>query len=213
MKTRTIGEKSLICSDAELIDAEGQTIAESMFAFMKRAVPSDGELRTYLVWGNFVTGCTSLFRKDLLASALPVPVGEKAHDWWFAVRAAYEHGIVFVPEPLVRYRQHGANTLGAGNRPDDNIFRKIGRKFSRLFQDRKTTFNYRYAAVQCTRLPVVRDNLALTGDEKKVYNDAIRYYKNYIEHFSHLGTAGIAWKYRKFLNIRNWMNLLGILFG
>ena len=35
------------------------------------------------------------------------------HDWWLALVAAAAGRIVWTREPLVRYRQHGANDTGA----------------------------------------------------------------------------------------------------
>ena len=34
-----------------------------------------------LIFGNTVTGCTVLFKKELLKDAFPIPTGEKYHDW------------------------------------------------------------------------------------------------------------------------------------
>jgi len=35
------------------------------------------------------------------------------HDWFVALSAAAFGKIIFVPQPLVRYRQHGSNAIGA----------------------------------------------------------------------------------------------------
>jgi hypothetical protein len=37
----------------------------------------------------------------------------KMHDWWFAMKAATFGTITFLDRPLVRYRQHTNNAIGA----------------------------------------------------------------------------------------------------
>ncbi len=59
-----------------------------------------------LLLQNCVSGHAMLFRRSLVARALPVPEG-LFHDWWLAFVAAGFGGIAYCPEPLVQYRQHG----------------------------------------------------------------------------------------------------------
>jgi len=42
-----------------------------------------------------------------------MPAGAIMHDWWLALVCSATGRIVALPEALVEYRQHGANTLGA----------------------------------------------------------------------------------------------------
>lgn len=67
-----------------------------------------------LLMANAVTGCTCLFRASLLALALPFPAAGRPayHDHWIATCAAAAGRVVYVPEPLVDYVQHGANAIG-----------------------------------------------------------------------------------------------------
>ena len=106
-------------SDAALTDASGQVTQASFF----RASgwdPGAVSLPRLLVQNN-VTGCTVLINRALLLLArpdAPVPM----HDWYLAQCAAAAGHIVFVPRPLVRYRQHGRNTIGAAG-----PLRRLGR--------------------------------------------------------------------------------------
>lgn len=59
-----------------------------------------------------VTGATLTIRTSLLRRALPIPEGWM-HDAWFALIAAAAGGLHAIPEPLIRYRQHDANQIGA----------------------------------------------------------------------------------------------------
>lgn len=67
---------------------------------------------------NYVTGCTVLINRTLVESACPIPTNAVMHDWWLALIAASKGYIGFVEQPLVYYRQHKSNTVGAVmNRP------------------------------------------------------------------------------------------------
>jgi hypothetical protein len=53
-----------------------------------------------------------LFRKDLLPFALPA-VDFVTHDYLIGFAATCASGITYLPTPLVHYRQHATNTIGA----------------------------------------------------------------------------------------------------
>lgn len=64
---------------------------------------------------NQVTGCAMLVNRAVLELALPMPPEVVMHDWWCALMAGSGRRL-FIDEPLVLYRQHGANQLGAKGR-------------------------------------------------------------------------------------------------
>ncbi len=72
----------------------------------------DDPLKVLLVQ-NFMTGCTMLVNRRLLDIALPIPKEALMHDWWLALCAAVFGHIGFIDKPLVKYRQHGGNEVGA----------------------------------------------------------------------------------------------------
>lgn len=103
----------LVHSDCAVTDADGQVAHPSFFAHQgwdKGAVT----LPRLLVQNN-VTGCTVLMNTALRELAVQHARPEKLfmHDWFLALTAAAFGHIVFVDAPLVRYRQHGTNTVGA----------------------------------------------------------------------------------------------------
>lgn len=106
----------LVHSDASLIDGDGNPVAPSFFAHQGwRADATD--LKSLLVQNN-VTGCTVLMNRALcaLAAAHADPDRLFMHDWFIAQTAAAFGHIVFVDRPLVAYRQHGDNAIGASRR-------------------------------------------------------------------------------------------------
>ena len=106
----------LVHSDCRLVDAEGRLLRESFLAHQgwRGEVDSLAEL---LVQNN-VTGCTVLMNGALcrLGAERLDPARSPLHDWFLAQTAAALGHIVFLPEPLVDYRQHGGNAIGASRK-------------------------------------------------------------------------------------------------
>ncbi len=66
-----------------------------------------------LLLKNTVTGCASLANLPLVRLALPVPAAALLHDYWLALVATAAGHLAAVREPLVAYRQHARNVVGA----------------------------------------------------------------------------------------------------
>jgi len=117
-------------SDATLIDATGRPLPQTLFQVLglraeEHAVPG-GESFSSLLRRNIVTGATMAFRRSALELALPFPV-EWLHDEWIAIVAAAFGDLRTETRPLVRYRQHGANQVGAARRDlGEKVRRVIG---------------------------------------------------------------------------------------
>jgi hypothetical protein len=105
------GTPILVHSDLAVCDANIKLIAPSFWKF-QRLNPQVAAFSRLLVQNN-VTGCTVLINRALADLAFPVPREAVMHDWWLALVASAAGKIGFVPKPLVRYRQHGANQIGA----------------------------------------------------------------------------------------------------
>lgn len=128
---RHIGNASLIHSDAILIDATEVVFASSYSHYSHKILYKD--IFSYLL-GNNVTGCTSLFSRQLLELALPFPKGIFVHDWWLALCAYKHEGIVYCNQPLIRYRQHANNQIGAANSTRIHPFEAREKAFKKTVQ-------------------------------------------------------------------------------
>lgn len=64
---------------------------------------------------NIVTGCTIMGRSELKKYALPFPKGIAMHDAWLALAASANGRVGYIEQPLVLYRQHNDNLVGAAN--------------------------------------------------------------------------------------------------
>ena len=103
----------LVHSDCRLIDGDGVLLAESFFR--RQGWDPDATTLPRLLVQNNVTGCTLMMNAPLRRLALQHgdPGRMYMHDWFLALTAATFGRIVFIPEPLVSYRQHGSNVMGA----------------------------------------------------------------------------------------------------
>jgi rhamnosyltransferase len=102
----------LVYSDLEVVDEQLRRIHPSFMSYQGLSHESHDPLRVLLTQ-NFVTGCATAMNRPLLNLAVPLPTDVIMHDWWLALCAATCGQLAYLPKALVRYRQHGANQLGA----------------------------------------------------------------------------------------------------
>jgi len=112
METQLPEAALLIHSDMAVVDASLNMVAPSFMEYQGIKHENVSPLKVLLTQ-NFVTGCTVMVNKKLLDIALPIPEEALMHDWWLALCAAVFGHIGFVDKPLVKYRQHGNNEVGA----------------------------------------------------------------------------------------------------
>lgn len=113
----------LLHSDLVVVDAKLKAIAPSFVKFQGLPNPKHHSFPEFS-YQNVVTGCACMFNKALLNVAVPIPACSPVHDWWFAV-CAQSFGIVkFIDMPLINYRQHGVNSIGATHVKDQRSFFK-----------------------------------------------------------------------------------------
>jgi glycosyltransferase involved in cell wall biosynthesis len=67
---------------------------------------------------NVVTGATMAFRARFKPLVLPIPADlNMIHDAWIALVVAAVSRVEALPEPLIKYRQHGGQQLGVASGP------------------------------------------------------------------------------------------------
>ncbi|MDR2726782.1 MAG: glycosyltransferase, partial [Deltaproteobacteria bacterium] len=106
------GAPLLVYSDAALINTENAVTHPSYFRATRTPPAWSESFRNALVMSN-APGCTMLGNRALAKAALPIPGEAFMHDWWLLLVAGALGGVRAVDAPLVRYRQHGANLMGA----------------------------------------------------------------------------------------------------
>ena len=102
------GIPALACARQRLVDARLAPVGESP---PLRRPPGFPQSLTQ----NIATGCTILLNRAAAALvAGSTPPEATLHDWWSYLLVTASGGRVLVdPEPLVLYRQHAANVVGA----------------------------------------------------------------------------------------------------
>jgi glycosyltransferase involved in cell wall biosynthesis len=117
----------LVFSDIEIVDANLVRVEESFF--LRGYQSSECRRLADFLIVNHVPGCAMLFNRALLDRALPFPAGLFMHDWWLCMVAVAFGRIDFVDSPLIKYRQHGGNVVGAKGRRSST-----GQKLSNIFR-------------------------------------------------------------------------------
>lgn len=107
------GTKSplLVHTDLLLINDIGESLAITYTE--KHRLDHTRNTLNELAFSNHITGCTVVVNRCLADLVLPMPKNVIIHDWWFALIASYCGVISFIDQPLVCYRQHGNNQIGA----------------------------------------------------------------------------------------------------
>lgn len=104
----------LVHGDVEVIDENGNINADSMFEMSH--INADSKLPQILIQ-NHVTGCTMMCNKKLIAGISGYASSEYIimHDYLAALYASVFGKIEVIKKPLLSYRQHSGNSVGAKN--------------------------------------------------------------------------------------------------
>jgi glycosyltransferase involved in cell wall biosynthesis len=97
-----IGDHILIYHNSELINAAGQSLNRKMSDVNNFVKGSNNKA---FIFRNCIAGHTILFKKKLTEFIFPIP-DIFFHDWWMVYAATTIDKITFVPNVLVKYRQH-----------------------------------------------------------------------------------------------------------
>lgn len=170
-----LGDGDLVFSDMRVVDRDRQLLAET---YWTKRHPNHDNFGSLLL-GNTVTGAASLFRRDLLERALPLPprVGNHYHDHWLALVAGALGRIEYVPEPLYDYVQHSETVVGhaGANRGivGGNLPRRLaalrGRPRGRLRGEWRRIYFAEYCRLRMvTRVLLDRHGPHLSGPQRRL---------------------------------------------
>lgn len=107
----------MVFSDAERVDESLQILSERLwdvvgFSVNERRIAAQGRILEVLLRHFTVTGATMAFHSNLRSLVLPIPNGWM-HDGWIALLSSCCTEVDFINEPLIFYRQHEFNQIGA----------------------------------------------------------------------------------------------------
>lgn len=102
----------LVYADTRLVDTNGNMLSPSGFR-TQATPPTWGEDFCHALVMSNATGCTIMGNRTLARMASPIPAEAYMHDWWLLLVATGLGAARVVDKPLVSYRQHSSNVLGA----------------------------------------------------------------------------------------------------
>lgn len=112
----------LVCSDACCFDENDSITAPSFFESQKFCDVTDNYHKMLAL--NVVQGATALMNKKVLDVIKYIPK-DLFHDWWVGVIVCYYGKVSYIHQPLLRYRQHSSNVVGALDVGSQYLWNKI----------------------------------------------------------------------------------------
>ncbi|NNU98275.1 glycosyltransferase family 2 protein [Geobacillus sp. DSP4a] len=194
-------EEALICySDLSVINENDIIISKSFKRFSKRIQHVFGEKKYgYFLRRNSISGCAMLIRSDVAKESLPFPEYKYyVHDHWLTLFASCKGKIAYIEEPLVRYRIHSNNQIGA--KIMQGIYNKEDYIYNKLYLERE---KLAYAQKRLTSF----QNEHLQKEILKIQ----KFIENRIEFFEKLSVKSM-WKLIKNINYDPLLVIFEILF-
>jgi hypothetical protein len=143
----------LVFTDGDVVESSGisrgYTLWESFgFRPEEQRLVKQGRALDVLIRHNVVTGATTAFRAEYRAFITPFPdVG--IHDAWIALLIASIAGLHAIGEPLIKYRHHGSNQIGAAKRTGSHMIHHALRTGAQVYEDQSE--QARLAALRLAR--------------------------------------------------------------
>lgn len=112
----------LVFTDAEVIDEKGHPVGYCLWEQLSVSKAERERLQKAegvndLLQGATITGATMAFRARFRELFLPIPSDlPLIHDAWIAILVAAVSDVLPMSAPLIRYRQHGDQQVGARQR-------------------------------------------------------------------------------------------------
>jgi glycosyltransferase involved in cell wall biosynthesis len=161
----------LIFTDAEIIDEAGSPVGNTLWEQLPLRPAERERLRTKraideLLPGSLVTGATMSFRSRFKELVLPIPhYLPIIHDAWIALLVAAVSEVLPLPTPLIRYRQHRGQQIGALERKDAGLVHRFDAESVQETLRRENPYDEALAVARAVRLRLLEKGQAFaTGD-------------------------------------------------
>lgn len=117
---KALEEADLVVHNALLMDGQGRVSDKDYFTLR-------GSRAGYWknLYKNSFIGCCMAFRKDVLSLVLPFPKHILWHDMWIGLVVSKRGRTLFIDDPLLYYRRHGANASQTGERSSFSLKKKV----------------------------------------------------------------------------------------
>lgn len=120
---------ALVHADAVLTDADGAPLGVTLFEALGVSKSHLAAIETGMAFDvylkrNLATGATTMLRRSLAELTAPFP-SSWVHDEWLAIVAAARDELGVVAGPVIDYRQHKGNLIGARRLSPAGKFRRM----------------------------------------------------------------------------------------
>lgn len=107
----------MVFSDAELINEYGKSLKTRLWSTLDFSIDvlKNKKFIEVLLNRSIVTGATMAFKKKLYYHSIPFS-NYWIHDGWLALNSSLYGEIVALKDPLIKYRQHSKNVIGASKK-------------------------------------------------------------------------------------------------
>lgn len=146
----------LVFTDASIVDEKESPLGYNLWETLEFDRASQARIKSsaafnILVQRPLVTGATMAFRSKFRDLVLPIPEDiSLIHDAWIALMISLVASLDLIDRPLIKYRQHGTQQIGASHKEPRVIESGILQRAKR-----RTTF-----AEHIKRLEAVRERIS-----------------------------------------------------
>jgi glycosyltransferase involved in cell wall biosynthesis len=109
----------MVFTDAEIVDEKGNPLGYNLWATLEFDKALQARIKSpaafeVLSQHQLVTGATMAFRTEFRNLVLPIPLDiPLIHDGWIALMISLAGSVGLIDRPLIKYRQHDTQQLGA----------------------------------------------------------------------------------------------------
>lgn len=176
----------LVFCDSELVDENLQSLNRRNWEslnFNKKMQEKflKGESFSILLYRNVVSGCAMAFRTEFRKYIVPMPEDLQyvIHDYWISILLSTICKIELINEPLVKYRQHSKQQVGAGKGVIGGALTPV--RYTKSLKSFQARLDQIYSFVNLLdRLEMVRKRILITDDN--FYRKAINKLTEHIVH-------------------------------
>ena len=210
-----IGNSSLIYSNAGIINGNGE-IQNKTTRDIYSLYGLDSQTKdiyNYIVLNSFILGCSTMFKRELLSTLVPIYETTRNHDWWLTMCAHNTNGIKYIDEVLFHYRHHENNYSRQGEKVSF-----LG-KFLNFYNKERVVERKRKIIEQCNITEYLFDESSCTIEKEKVFlTDMKGFCKSFLSTKVHFKAFFIAIKYKKFMfldknELQNKLHIFSRLIG
>ncbi|WP_259068343.1 glycosyltransferase family 2 protein [Mucilaginibacter sp. X4EP1] len=196
LQVSNIKDNIFIYHDSEFIHEDGSAMGKKVSDIMN--LYRGGEPEVFLFF-NCVSGHSILMKRELLADALPLKPGY-FHDWWLAYVATNVGTIDFIPQCLVKYRQHDSS--------DTNILRQQRKQDKHKLSSIQKIERIEHWLAYCAEFP--------KNKNQKVIEQFYAAYKKRVGSYLSFELSALLFRYRKavfFIRKKSKLNMLNYIYS